>query len=88
MEVNFNNLRKKTCIAFDRLTRKLNSSINDNGDVEIPAEQIQAQMDELKQFIGSIAMCYNPNDPEMKDVFEEIYPGDKSMLDFNPDADE
>ena len=88
MEVNFNNLRKKTCVAFDRLTRKLNSAINENEYVEIEAVQIQAQMDELKQLIGSIAMCYNPNDPEMKDVFDELYPGDKSMLDFNPDADE
>lgn len=87
MEVNFNNLRKKTCIAYDRLGRKLNSSINEDGCVEVPAEEIQAQMDDLKQLIGSIAMCYNKDDPNMIDVFEETYPGDKSMIDFNPDEE-
>ena len=87
MEVNFNNLRTKTCIAYDRLARKLNSSINEDGCVEVPAEEIQDQMDDLKQLIGSIAMCYNKDDPDMIDVFEEIYKGDKSMIDFNPDEE-
>jgi len=94
MEVNFNNLRKKTCFAYDRLANKLNSAIkeyekeySENGSLLIDCNEIQSEMDELKQLIGSIAMCYNPNDPDMKDVFEEIYPEDKSMVDFNPDND-
>jgi len=95
MEVNFNNLRKKTCVAFDRLTSKLNNELKsyekeygDKGFILIHVDDIQKEMDELKQLIGSIAMCYNPNDEDMKDVFEELYPDDKSMFDFNPDADE
>ena len=95
MEVNFNNLRKKTCFAYDRLARKLNNAISDyekeyseKGFLLVDCDSIQSEMDELKQFIGSIAMCYNENDPDMKDVFEEIYPDDKSMIDFNPEKDE
>ena len=54
----------------------------------IDCDEIQRDMDDLKQLIGSIAMCYNENDRDMKDVFEEIYPDEKTMVDFNPDADE
>ena len=95
MEVNFNNLRKKTCYAYDRLANKLNIAINEyeneyseKGSLLIECDEIQREMDDLKQLIGSIAMCFNNDDPDMKDVFEEIYPDDKMMVDFNPDADE
>ena len=95
MEVNFNNLRKKTCYAYDRLANKLNNAIkeyekeySEKGTLMIDCDEIQREMDELKQLIGSMAMCYNENDPDMKDVFEEIYPDEKTMVDFNPDADE
>lgn len=54
----------------------------------IACDEIQREMDDLKQLIGSIAMCYNENDPDMKDVFEEIYPDQKTMVDFNPNADD
>jgi SepF-like predicted cell division protein (DUF552 family) len=95
MKVNFNNLRKKTCFAYDRLADKLNNAIkeyekeySEKGTLMIDCDEIQKEMDDLKQFIGSIAMCYNENDPDMKDVFEEIYPGREVMVDFNPDDDE
>lgn len=95
MEVNFNNLRKKTCYAYDRLAKKLNYSIkeyekeySEKGKLLIDCDEIQSEMEELKQLIGSIAMCYNKDDPDMKDVFEEIYPGENNMVDFNPEDDE
>lgn len=95
MEVNFNNLREKTCYAYDRLASKLNIAIkeyekeySEKGTLMIDCDEIQREMDDLKQLIGSIAMCYNENDRDMKDVFEEIYPDEKTMVDFNPDADE
>ena len=91
MEVNFNNLRKKTCFAYDRLASKLNAAIkhyekshNDKNYLTVHVDDIQEEMDDLKQLIGSIAMCYNPDDPDAIDVFEEIYPGEKTMKDFNP----
>ena len=95
MEVNFNNLRKKACYAYDRLANKLNNAIkeyekeySENGRLMIDCDDIQSEMDDLKQLIGTLAMCYNDDDPDLKDVFEEIYPGDKNMVDFNPDDDE
>jgi hypothetical protein len=92
MEVNFNNLRKKACYAYDRLAKKLNYAIGDyekryseKGTLMIECDDIQEEMDDLKNLIGAIAMCYNENYPDMKDVFEEIYPDDKNMVNFNPD---
>jgi len=51
MEVNLNNLRKKTCYAYDRLARKLNNSIEENM-VTIDCYDIQSEMGSLKQLIG------------------------------------
>jgi len=94
MEVNFNNLRKRTCFAYDRLATKLNNAIKDyekeycdKGILIIDCNEIQHEMDELQQLIGSIAMCYNENEPDMKDVFEEIYPNENHMVDFNPEVE-
>ena len=95
MKVNFNNLRKKACFAYDRLANKLNNAINEyeseyseSDKLIIDCDEIQGEMDELKQLIGSIAMCYKEDDSDMMDVFEEIYTDDKMMVDFNPDSDE
>jgi hypothetical protein len=88
MNVNFNNLRKKTCKTVDLLTRKLNACITADGIVEVPAEDIQDVMNELQELVGSIAMCYNPNDDDVINVFSELYPGENDgMVDFNPDKE-
>ena len=97
MEVNFNNLRKQACFAYDRLANKLNNCIlseyeygdkksngkSISGNMLVDVEDIQEAMEGLRRLIGSIAMCYNEDDPDMKDVFEEIYPDDKNMIYFN-----
>jgi len=96
MNVNFNNVRKKACLAYDNLVEKLNKSIADynaeysiNGKVMINSEDIQQELDDLKQCIGTIAMCYEDENPDMIDVFEVLYPGrGESMVDFNPGTDE
>ncbi len=92
MEVNFNNLRKKACYAYDRLAKKLNIAIaeyekeySEKGKLMIDCDEIQLEMDELKSLIGSIALCYHQNDPDFKDVFSEIYPDEEIMIDFNPE---
>lgn len=83
MEVNFNNLRKKACRAHDRLVQKLNNAVDDDNMLHINCDDIQSDMAELKQLIGSIAMCYLEGNPEVADVFSEVYPEDEAMADFN-----
>ena len=87
MEVNFNNLRRKTCIAYDRLCSRLNAEIDADGDIQISAREIQSAMDDLRMTIGSIAFCYEENNPDMIDVWTDLY-GDGGMESFNPNAEE
>jgi len=87
MKVNFNNLRKKTCYAYDSLARKLNDALNsppyEDGEMVVYTEDIQEEMDELRQLIMSIAMVYKEGDEDFKDVSEDI-----EVAWFNKDEDE
>lgn len=88
MEVNFNNLRRQTCIAYDRLCSRLNANIDADGDIQISASEIQGAMDDLRITIGSIAFCYEENNPNMIDVWTDLYGEDGAMESFNPDAED
>jgi hypothetical protein len=103
MKVDFNNLRRKTCIAYDSLCKKLNygllreveygtsrnakKDLDRQGDLLVVAEDIQRHMDDLRQLIGTIAMCYEPGDPDTANVYEELYPEPKSMESFKGDEE-
>lgn len=65
-------------------------SVNLKGYVLIDAEDIQKQMDSLRSMIGSIAMCYEPDDKDFADVYAEIFPKDKDtrMKCFNEEEEE
>lgn len=84
MKVDFNNLRRLTLFSYEGLVKKLNEKIYPNGVIEMDARDIQEEMDNLRQFIGSIAMTYEPDDENFKNVFEEQYPSPKRMSEFNP----
>lgn len=76
MKVNFNNLRKKACYAYDSLARKLNESIDKDSDsyedIQISSEDIQEEMDELRYLIMSIAMVYEEGNEDFKDILEDV----------------
>ena len=92
MKVNFNNIRKQACYAYDNLANKLNNAIKEyekehleKGYLLIDCDEIEEEMNDLQMLIGTIAMCHNEDDPDMVDVFKEIYPDGKTMICFNPD---
>lgn len=72
MTVNFNNLRKQACYAYDRLTNKLNSSIDNSGQISISAEEIQEDMDDLRMMIMSIACVFEENNADFSDVSDQV----------------
>jgi hypothetical protein len=84
MNIDFNNLRKQACYAYDRLARTLNSKItkddlgdtkDDLGDfITVETDDIQKDMDELRQLIMFIACVYKDGDDEIKSVDEEVQP--------------
>lgn len=87
MKVNFNNLRLMALKAHDNLVATLNEHILEEG-VHVDCDQIEDVLNDLRQYIGSIASVYQEGDPEFKDVFSEHYPEGKAMAIFNPEPDE
>ena len=86
MNIDFNNVRRQACFAYDALADKLNSKLDGykKRTATFDADDIQEEMDELRAYIGAIACSYQPDDPDFKDVFSELYPGDTVMVVFNP----
>jgi len=60
------------------------------GYVLIDSEDIQKDMDTLRQMIGTIGMTYQTGDGDFKDVYEELYPveGQDMMASFNDKEEE
>jgi len=88
MKVNFNNLRKKACYSYDRLATKLNDALNsppyEEGEMVVYTEDIQEEMDNLRELIMGIAMVYKEGDEDFKDVSDEVEP----IAWFNKEEDE
>lgn len=80
MDVNFNNLRVQTMIAYDKLCTKLNYVIDGSGIIIISAEEIQKDMDELRGCVGSIACVFEKDNDDFKVVRDEVI-----MAEFNPE---
>ena len=89
MTVNFNNLRKQALYNYDRLVNKLNDNIiKDNWDrkeIRISPDEIEEELNDLRMLIGSIAMSYEPDDENFKDIYSEVYPNENGMVLFNED---
>lgn len=81
MDVDFNNLRRQACIAYDKLCDKLNGKIKD-GEIRISAEYIQKDMDDLRSLISTIANVFDKDNPE----FQVAYPTDRRMSWFNEET--
>jgi len=78
MTVNFNNLRKQAVFSYDRLVKKLNWKIED-GNITIPVEDIQEELDDLRMQLMSIAIVYEDGNDDFKDLSDEL-PDDISFF--------
>ena len=90
MNVDFNNLRKQACFAYDRLARKLNNSIED-GEIRVDADYIQREMDDLRELVMAATCVYKKDDPEFKEVWNEVQEATKfqgGVAWFNNDMEE
>jgi len=93
MQVDFNNVRKQAIHAYECLVQKLNATIDEDGGISIDASRIQRDMDDLRGYVGLIAMIHEESNPEFKDVFSEVFPEEKygngpCMTLFNPEKEE
>lgn len=91
MSVNFNNLRKQAVYSYDRLVDKLNNSISEDDwgrkVVQIDPEDIQEDMDDLRRLILSIAMVYDENNPDFKDVTEGMNIENVKFFNYNEEGE-
>lgn len=69
MQVDMNGLRRSIALNYNTICRTLNSNIQD-GDLTITPEDIQDEMDELRNDIVFLLACFNDN--EMRVLSEEV----------------
>lgn len=64
--------------------------VNLKGYVLIEAEDIRKQMDSLRMMVGSIAMTFEEENEDFKDVYEEVFPTreEGGMKHFNDEVEE
>jgi hypothetical protein len=87
MKVNLNNLRKQALFSYDRLAKKLNDAKSDHndemGNILIHPDDIQQDMDNLRQQLFGLACTYVEGSEDFKDVSEEVEP----IAWFNPEEE-
>ena len=80
MKVDFNNLRINAANAYNDLVKVLNRERNGNGLVKVYEEDLEEPLRDLKSMIGAIMCVYEKDNPEFKDVVNEV-----EMLNFAPE---
>lgn len=85
MQIDFNNVRRQACIAYDKLCKKLNSNTDKDGILELDVSDIQESMDELRYALVCVASSFLPGDEDIKNVYAELYPEGKQLEVFNPE---
>ena len=86
MEVDFNSLRLQMAATWNRLASALNRDIrkcNNDGIIQVWTDDIQKDMDFMRQCIVSLCCCYMEDDPAVRDVSVEI----GEFVVFNPEAE-
>jgi len=103
MEVDFNNLRKQAAYSLDRVIKTLNSGIlpetehilideGENkkwvsGDVLVSKEDLQDDIDALRQHVWILLCCFEKDNPNYACVYEDV---EKSggLARFNDEAEQ
>lgn len=64
-------------------------TVNIKNYVLIDASEIDELLNDMRFMIGTVAACYDEDDPNFQDVYEQVYPaaGDKRMAEFNPESE-
>jgi hypothetical protein len=65
-------------------------SVDLRGYVLIDSDEIRGLLDDLRGVIGGIAMTYQPDEEDFKDVYSEMYPkeDDRMKIFYDPEMEE
>ena len=84
MNVNFNNVRKNALDAYKGLIETLNLSLCTDVDytrVIVPVQDIQRNLDKLRDALVTIGCTYEKDDPDFKCIIGD----DEEIPSFNPE---
>lgn len=88
MKIDFNNVRRQACFAYDRLIKELNESDKYEGYLLVDPDRIEKILNDLRMTIGAIAMCHEPGSEDVQDVYSQEYPEGKGLAVFENETDE
>jgi hypothetical protein len=74
MQVDFNNLRKHIAFTYDSLAKKLNAAIEYRQLREEVVDDIQEDMDDLRNLVVSLCCVYLKDDESFRSVIDEVQP--------------
>ncbi len=75
MQVDFNNVRRQALAAYGGLVRTLKDRTDETGRITVERREIENDMENLRYTLVTIALTYEPDDPEFQDVLgDEIVP--------------
>lgn len=83
MDVDFNNLRKQSVYALERVIRKLNNSIDEYGEVRIDAEDIEDDLNNALSCVRITCCVFEDGNDNFKDLSEDI--GEPKWFNDNDD---
>ena len=87
MKVNFNNLRKKACVAYNSIVDTLNETAKSppHGEDEMVVykDDIQDDLNWLRDCLSGIICTYEEGNEDFKDLSDEI-----ELKSFNYEEDE
>lgn len=83
MKVDFNNLRRCAVAEYNELVRRLNNHIVNGNYVNVPIEDIEEILDDLRMSIATIALTHDDGNDEFVDVL-----GNGVLILFNKEDEE
>lgn len=88
MKIDFNNVRRQACIAFDGLINELNAAKEYEGYMLIDPNDIEEKLSDLRGTLAAIASSYEEGEEDVKDVYSEMYPASQgkqiAIFDWKP----
>lgn len=85
MDVDINQLRIGLAKNTDRLIKKLNHNITEDGDVIIPVQEIEDLIEDIRQRVWILCCVY---DDTHGDDFREVWEDVGDIATFNPQSEE
>lgn len=80
LTTNYNNMRLQAAYAFDRLCKKLNSAIENTGNICLHKDELQKEMDDMRVFALMPCFTFVEDDPDYIDLADKV----DDIAHFNP----